>query len=119
VRVSTGPALSPAYAPPRFVLHFGYNSLFPLALGLLPADSPELGTLLAQLQREDLLWTQFGLRSLAQSSSIYMTRNTAKDAPYWRGAVWINVNFLTLRALHSCSRCVCCLESLVPVVCCW
>jgi Glycosyl hydrolase family 63 C-terminal domain len=91
---------------PQFVPHFGYNSLFPLALQLLPHDAQEVGALLEQLQRPDLLWTPYGLRSLAATSSLYMKRNTPHDAPYWRGAVWINVNFLVLRSLRECARCV-------------
>ena len=39
-----------------------YISLFPLMLGLLPNDSPELGSQLAQLTDPTLLWTPYGLR---------------------------------------------------------
>lgn len=46
-----------------------------------------------------LLWSPHGLRSLAASASLYKARNTADDPPYWRGQIWINVNYLVLRAL--------------------
>lgn len=90
---------------PQFVPHFGYNSIMPLALNLLPFDSPELGTVLRQLESQELLWSPYGLRSLAANSSMYMQYNTQDDAPYWRGPIWININFLVLRTLRDCVKC--------------
>jgi len=102
-------------APPQptLVPAYGYVSLFPLLTGLLPPGSPELARQLALLRRgnpgggggeddeaEAGLWTPHGLRSLAPSSPLYRARNTADDPPYWRGQVWINVNYLALRALR-------------------
>jgi hypothetical protein len=57
VRVLTGrpPAL-------QFVPHFGYVSLFPLMMEVVPPESPRLGDLLAHLNDSRLLWTHFGLR---------------------------------------------------------
>lgn len=46
----------------QHVPHFGYVSLFPLLMRLLPTDSSQLGQLLEQLQDRQLLWTSFGLR---------------------------------------------------------
>jgi mannosyl-oligosaccharide glucosidase len=88
-------------APPtlRHVPAFGYVSLFPLLMKLLPPDSPELGRTLEQLSRAELLWTPAGLRSLAANASLHGARNTEHDPPYWRGSIWVNVNFLALRAL--------------------
>jgi hypothetical protein len=99
VRIETGEEAKLQYVP-----HFGYNSLLPLALQLVPWDSPDMQLQLQHLQDPQLLWTKFGLRSLAKSSSIYHKHNTAHDAPYWRGAIWINMNFLVLRSLKTCSR---------------
>lgn len=56
---------------PQLVPAFGYVSLFPLLMQLLPPDSPELGRQLELLVDPDLLWTPYGLRSLAKASSIY------------------------------------------------
>jgi mannosyl-oligosaccharide glucosidase len=37
-----------------------------------------------------------GLRSLGKKDQFYLYRSN-----YWRGAVWINVNFLVLRGLYN------------------
>ncbi|NXY88277.1 MOGS glucosidase, partial [Alcedo cyanopectus] len=89
---------------PRFVDALGYVSLFPLLLQLLPPESPRLPALLGAMRSERQLWTPFGLRSLAADSPFYQRRNTQHDPPYWRGAVWINVNYLALRALQGYAR---------------
>jgi hypothetical protein len=59
--------------PPQLqhVPSFGYVSLFPLLMQLIPPDSDILGHHLQLLQQEELLWTPHGLRSLATTSSIY------------------------------------------------
>uniref|UniRef100_T1ISH0 Mannosyl-oligosaccharide glucosidase n=1 Tax=Strigamia maritima TaxID=126957 RepID=T1ISH0_STRMM len=87
----------------QFVDSFGYVSLFPFITLILSPDSPKLAITLNRLKDPDLLWTKFGLRSLAKSNPLYMKHNTEHDPPYWRGAIWININFLTLRALYHYS----------------
>jgi hypothetical protein len=59
--------------PPKaqLVPSFGYVSLFPLLMQLLPPGSPELGRQIALLRDESLLWTPYGLRSLARTASLY------------------------------------------------
>ncbi|MCO5560649.1 hypothetical protein L7F22_014266 [Adiantum nelumboides] len=88
----------------RLVPHFGYVSLFPFIMELIPADSPVLKNHLDLIVDEKLLWTTYGLRSLATTSSMYMAYNTQHDPPYWRGPVWININYLVLRALYHYSK---------------
>ncbi|CAL8078332.1 unnamed protein product [Orchesella dallaii] len=87
----------------QFVNMFGYASLFPMSLQLLSPDSPRLLPILEKIQDPNELWTPYGLRSLSASAPLYQKRNTEHDPPYWRGAVWININFLTLKALKSYS----------------
>ncbi|CAB3367365.1 Hypothetical predicted protein [Cloeon dipterum] len=83
---------------------FGYVSLFPLLLCLIPANSPKLGDVLNDLRKPDLLWTPYGLRSLSTTSPAYLKKNTQHDPPYWRGPIWININYLTVKALFHYSR---------------
>ncbi|XP_053921994.1 mannosyl-oligosaccharide glucosidase isoform X3 [Cuculus canorus] len=85
----------------RFVGALGYVSLFPLLLQLLRPDSPRLPAVLDAMRSEQQLWSPFGLRSLARDSRFYGRHNTAHDPPYWRGDVWVNINYLALRALRG------------------
>ncbi|XP_063074376.1 mannosyl-oligosaccharide glucosidase [Engraulis encrasicolus] len=84
----------------QFVNALGYVSLFPFLLHILRPDSPKLEHLLRDMRDPERLWTPYGLRSLSRTDPIYMKRNTEHDAPYWRGAIWININYLAVRALH-------------------
>ncbi|CAF1041203.1 unnamed protein product [Adineta steineri] len=88
----------------KYVKHFGYVSLFPLMTRILDSKSIKLDKILNDLQNTTLLWTPYGLRSLAQSSSLYGTRNTEHDPPYWRGAIWINMNYMVLSALQHYAK---------------
>lgn len=90
------------HSPPTLSLVpcFGYVSLFPLLLRLLPHKSEELGRQLKMLQDPQLLWTDFGLRSVSPHCSLYRKYNTAHDPPRWRGSIWLNVNYLALMALR-------------------
>ncbi|KAL3981907.1 Mannosyl oligosaccharide glucosidase family protein [Acanthocheilonema viteae] len=81
---------------------FGYISLFPVLLKLLPHNSDKLRIILENIKSEGL-WTDFGLRSIAPSSPYYKAHNTEHDPPYWRGSIWININYLMLSALKHYS----------------
>lgn len=83
---------------------FGYVSLFPFLLQILEPDAPELNKTLVDLRNPDLIWTNYGLRSLAKNAPLYMKRNTEHDPPYWRGQIWINVNFLAVKALYHYAK---------------
>jgi mannosyl-oligosaccharide glucosidase len=84
----------------QFINSYSYVSLFPFLLQILEPNSENLGQILTDLRDPNLLWTNYGLRSLARSAPLYNKHNTEHDPPYWRGAIWINMNFLAVRALH-------------------
>ncbi|WFD21568.1 mannosyl-oligosaccharide glucosidase [Malassezia equina] len=78
-----------------FECHAGYVSLFPLMLRLLPADSAQLGASIRLLRDETQLWSPHGIRSLSQRHSLF-----GMDEDYWRGAIWLPINYLLLGALR-------------------
>lgn len=88
---------------PGYVPHFGYVSLFPFLLQIFKPDHPAVEQTIDEIRDPELLWTDYGLRSLSKSSSLYNTSNTEHDPPYWRGAIWINMNFMAIQALKHYS----------------
>ncbi|OAA61246.1 glycoside hydrolase, family 63 [Niveomyces insectorum RCEF 264] len=84
------------YEEHQLVCHRGYVSLFPLLVGLLAADDPKVGRLLALMGDADELFTPHGLRSLSKQDPLY---GTAEN--YWRSPVWININYLAIVQLHN------------------
>ncbi|CAH9108499.1 unnamed protein product [Cuscuta europaea] len=88
----------------RLVPHVGYVSLFPLMAKLIPPGSWILDKQLDLISNKSTLWTDYGLRSLSKTSSIYMKRNTEHDPPYWRGPIWMQFNYMTLGSLYHYSR---------------
>jgi mannosyl-oligosaccharide glucosidase len=83
---------------PVHICHKGYVSLFPMTLGLLAPDSPKLGAILDIIENDKELWSPHGLRSLSASDPLYGTEEN-----YWRGPIWLNINYLTLQSLHNVS----------------
>ena len=92
--------LVPRGAKEQFVEHAGYVALFPLLLRLLPADAPQLLAVIELLRDPKTLWSAHGLRSLSKADAWYGRENAPGDAPYWRGPIWVNLNYLALAGLH-------------------
>ncbi|CAN6616558.1 mannosyl-oligosaccharide glucosidase [Trichomonascus vanleenenianus] len=79
-----------------FVCHKGYITLFPFILQLIPEDKIEQRVLplLDLIKDPEQLWSDYGIRSLAKSNEYFGT-----DEDYWRGPVWVNINYLILDAM--------------------
>ncbi|KAF6775819.1 hypothetical protein AHF37_04192 [Paragonimus kellicotti] len=84
---------------PVLTSSLGYVSLFPLLLRSIPPNSPRLPQMLADLAKQEL-WSDHGIRSLSIASPLYRKSNTQDDPPYWRGAIWLNMNYLAVRSLR-------------------
>lgn len=82
------------YEENELVCHKGYISLFPFLTGLVDPESDKLGHLLELIGDKEELWSEYGLRSLSKKDPKYGT-----DENYWRGPIWININYLALKQL--------------------
>ncbi|EON61568.1 mannosyl-oligosaccharide glucosidase [Coniosporium apollinis CBS 100218] len=88
-----------AYEESTHVCHKGYLSVFPFLTGLLPPDSPRLGAVLDLLADPQELWSPHGLRSLSQRDEFFGTGEN-----YWRGPVWVNMNYLAVERLLNLAQ---------------
>jgi mannosyl-oligosaccharide glucosidase len=79
------------------VCHKGYISIFPFITGLVPADSPRLKAILDLISDPSELWSDYGIRSLSKKNEYYGT-----DENYWRGPIWVNINYLIVKNLLVC-----------------
>ena len=82
-----------------FECHPGYVSLFPFLTQLLKPESEQLSATLDLLSDHDALWSPNGLRSLSKAHPLF-----GEDEDYWRGAIWLPINYMALRALHHYSQ---------------
>ncbi|GJD08633.1 Mannosyl-oligosaccharide glucosidase GCS1 [Galdieria sulphuraria] len=78
------------------VCHEGYVTLYPLALALLPVDSPYVGSILKLIDDDNKLHSGYGLRSLSKNDPFYQ-----RGDGYWTGPIWVPINYLVLASLHE------------------
>ncbi len=78
-----------------FSPHVGYVSLFPLILGIADAKSPRLDGIARVLADPAQLWSEFGILSLSRADPLF-----GDGENYWKGAIWININFLLVDAIE-------------------
>lgn len=83
-------------AEKRFSEYFGYVNLFPL-LTMIVNDKEKALEIVRQARAE--LMTGFGLASMSNASRELLARNNFPHENYWTGPIWVNLNFLFLRAL--------------------
>lgn len=84
------------YDEHALVCHKGYISLFPFMLDLLPHNHKNTPSILALIADPEHLWSPYGIRSLSKLDPFYGT-----DENYWRSPIWININYLILKSLHT------------------
>lgn len=80
----------------KHVCHKGYVSLMPFITGLVADNSPHITDILRMINDPKELWTKYGVRSLSLRDEYH-----GKGDNYWRGPIWININYLLLVRLHA------------------
>lgn len=75
------------------VCHKGYLSLYPFFLDLIRNET-RLGAVLDLIHDSEELWSSHGLRSLSMNDQYY-----GKGENYWKGPIWININYMVLQSL--------------------
>ncbi|KAJ3067528.1 Processing alpha glucosidase I [Podochytrium sp. JEL0797] len=78
------------------IVHLGYINLFPFVLNIIPSDSPRVNDFLDLISDPAKLWTDYGLSSLSKSDALFGTGEN-----YWRGPIWMNIQYLVLRRLYE------------------
>ena len=76
----------------KFLSHFGYMNLFPVLTGIAGEDKA-----VRVINRTWELMSGFGLRSLRGKDR----KRIGQSDNYWTGPIWINLNYLMLRALRT------------------
>ena len=78
------------------VCHKGYLSIFPFLVGAMSEDDHKLKEILDLIEDPNELFSRYGLRSLSKRDGYY-----GQGENYWRGPVWIQINYMALSSLHK------------------
>lgn len=79
-----------------FECHEGYITMMPFMHRLVSnTDTEKLKSIIEGLRDPNRLWSDYGIRSLTKQDSKFH-----KGEDYWRGHIWININYLTLESLY-------------------
>jgi mannosyl-oligosaccharide glucosidase len=78
-----------------FSSHHGIVNVFPVAFGLFD-DNDKLENSLRFTADKEQLFSPYGLRGVAKGDEQYIP-----GMGYWRGPVWVSVNYLVLRGLYQ------------------
>lgn len=81
----------------HFSPYVGYVNLFPLLS--LTINDKKLALSVLRLARDELN-TPFGLASISLHSRSLLAQYGQQHESYWAGPIWININYLFLRALR-------------------
>ncbi|KAK9451936.1 glycoside hydrolase [Limtongia smithiae] len=72
--------------------HEGYVSFLPFMVGLVPPE--KVGGMVMALRDEGGVWSPYGVRSLSRRDAAF-----GQGENYWRGSIWVHMNYLVLQAL--------------------
>ncbi|ODV87238.1 glycoside hydrolase family 63 protein [[Candida] arabinofermentans NRRL YB-2248] len=78
-----------------FECHIGYVTLMPFIHRLIPSTSSHLAPIIKAITDPEQLWSDYGIRSLSKKDSKF---HEGED--YWRGNIWVNINYLVLESLQ-------------------
>lgn len=77
--------------------HLGYLNFWPVFLDALDSDSKQFATVVRKLlDRDNGIWTEFGLRSLSSNDPYFEQGDN-----YWTGPIWMNINYLVVSSMHK------------------
>lgn len=69
----------------QFIPRVGYVNIFPFILQVIPpTDNARIQAMLDMISNPEILWSNYGLRSISKTDIFYKKRNSAGDKPYWR-----------------------------------